>query len=55
MTKTAFDKLVNEIDKENKKHSKIFKHKEKVEIMDVPEFSLPRNVYKRVKEYKDGM
>lgn len=55
MTKTAFDKLVNEIDKENKKHSKAFTRKEKIAIVDVPEFSLPNNVYKRVKEYKDGM
>ena len=55
MTKETFDKLVKEIDKENEKRSRVFKHKEKLAIMDVPEFSLPRNVYKRVKEYKDGM
>ena len=55
MTKATFDKLVKEIDKENGKRSRVFKYKEKLAIMDVPEFSLPRNVYKRVKEYKDGM
>ena len=55
MTKESFDKLVGEIDKENKKRANVFKHKEKIAIMDVPEFSLPHEVYKRVKEYKDGM